>query len=254
MLPKQPGINYLDLFQEQNLIAGGAVGAFSVVGTTPGDPYQELNNQENGFQFGVNVNSSTGPFTVQTRLLGPFFNNQPVQFWQGLGLFIGTGDQDNYLKFVMGADGGTGGLEVMLEDNGVAGSSVYSLPGGLPLSTMDLYLSVNPATGMVQPKYAKDGGQVTNLGPAIPASGALLTAIQGRPALAVGLISTSLGSTPFTATWDLIRVTADQAPIPTNTAPVLADIGNKTVVKGQTLAFTVKANDADVPAQSLPTV
>jgi hypothetical protein len=34
----------------------------------------------------------------------------------------------------------------------------------------------------------------------------LLRAIHSTPALAVGLISTSLGATPFTATWDFIRV------------------------------------------------
>jgi hypothetical protein len=251
MLPKQTGIDHQDLYQEQNLIAGGAVGAFSVVSTSPGDPYQGLNNQENGFQFGVNVTSSTGPFTVQTRLLGPFFNNQLAQYWQSQGLYIGTGDQDNYLKIVVGADGGAGGIEILYENNGVASSSVYSLPGGMPMSTMDLYLSVNPSTGAVQPKYAKDGGQIIALGPAITVGGALLTAIQGSPALAVGILSTSLGATPFTATWDLIRVTADPVSTPTNFPPVLAPIGNKTVTVGQALTFTAQATDSNVPTQTL---
>ncbi|WP_247237823.1 PKD domain-containing protein [Telluribacter sp. SYSU D00476] len=248
MLPKQNGIDYLDLFEGDNLIAGGAVGAFSVVSTTPGDPYQQLNNQENGFQFGVNVNKDTPPFTVHTRLLGPYFDNQTPQYWQALGLFIGTGDQDNYIKIVLGSDGGSGGIEILHENNGKANSSEYTLPGGMPLSTMDLYLSVNPATGMVQPKHSKDGGPITNLGPAIKAGGALLEAIQGAPAMAVGILSTSLGSTPFTATWDLIRVTSDT---PANAAPVLSEIGNKTLTVGETLTFTAQATDHDVPAQTL---
>jgi len=165
-----------------------------------------LNNQENGFQFGINTTSSTESFTVQTRLLGPFFNTQTPQFWQSYGLFIGTGDQDNYLKIALGADGGAGGIEILFENNGVANSFVHTLPGGLPAGTLDLYLSVDPATGIVQPKYAKDGGQPVNLGNPVQVSGALLTAIQGAPALAVGLLSTSVGSAPFNATWDFIRV------------------------------------------------
>ncbi|RAJ90683.1 putative secreted protein (Por secretion system target), partial [Larkinella arboricola] len=248
MLPMRPGIDYMDLFDEDNLIAGGAVGAFSVVNTTPGDPYQPLNNQENGFQFGINTDQSTGPFTVQTRLLGPFFNNQPPEYWQALGLFIGIGDQDNYLKVVLGGDGGTAFIEVLYENNGLETSTRYSLPGGLPNSTLDLYLAVNPATGRVQPKYAKDGGAITNLGPAILVGGKILEAIQGPPALAVGILSTSLGSTPFTATWDLIRVTKDPLP---NTAPVLTAPGSKTVLLGQALTFTAQATDSDLPAQTL---
>ena len=38
---------------------------------------------------------------------------------------------------------------------------------------------------------------------------------------------------------------------PWNSAPVLAAVGNQTIGQGQTLAFTVSATDADVPAQTL---
>ncbi|GAB3163293.1 PKD domain-containing protein [Telluribacter humicola] len=250
MLPMQQNINYQDLFQVENLIAGGAVGALSIINVSTGDPYQTNNNQENGFQFGVNVNSSTPPFTVQTRLLGPFFNNQTPQYYQSQGIFIGTGDQENYFKIVLGADGGAGGIEVLYENSGIASSTTYPLPGGLPTGTIDLYLSVNPATGMVQARYAKDGGQVLNLGPAIQVGGPLLNAIQGAPAMAVGIISTSFWSTPFTASWDFINIKTD-SPTTTNTAPVLAAIGNKTATVGQPLTFTASAIDSDVPAQTL---
>ncbi len=53
MLPKKAGFEYQDLYKEENLIAGGAVGAFSVVNVPPGDPYQTLNNQENGIRLGL---------------------------------------------------------------------------------------------------------------------------------------------------------------------------------------------------------
>ncbi|WP_265991427.1 putative Ig domain-containing protein [Larkinella insperata] len=248
MLPKVTGINYLDLFDEDNLVAGGAVGAFSVVEATAGDPFQAVNTQENGFQFGVNTNSTPGPFRVQTRLLGPFFNNRTPQYHQSQGLYIGVGDQDNYVKVALAADGGTGGIEVVYESNGVASSVTYNLPGGLPSGSLDLFLSVNKSTGRVQPRYAKDGGALTDLGSSIAVSGPLLEAIQGVRALAVGIVCTSLNSTPFTATWDLIKVTSEAI---TNTAPVLTGIGSKTAVVGQPLSFTAQATDTDLPAQTL---
>ncbi|HEY0110911.1 MAG TPA: thrombospondin type 3 repeat-containing protein, partial [Fibrella sp.] len=210
MLPKQAGFDYQDLFDEQNIVAGGAVGALSVVSVSEGDPYQSLNNQENGFQFGVNVSRTTGPFTVRSRMLGPFFNGQAPKYFQSQGLYIGSGDQENYLKLVVGSDGAMGGLEMLYEkSNLMVSNGFYSFPGGMPNSTLDLYLSVDPVAGTVQPKYAKDGGPITNMGPAIPVTGALLNAIQGVSALAVGIISTSLSSSPFTATWDMISVKAD---------------------------------------------
>ncbi|WP_250419078.1 PKD domain-containing protein [Pontibacter deserti] len=209
MSNKKPDNDYYNLYDEGNLIAGGAVGAFSVVAVSAGDALGSLNNQENAFQFGVNVNASTGPFTVHTSMFGPFFNNKAPQNFQSQGLYIGTGDQDNYLKVVLNANGGAGGIEVVYENGGQPTSFQYELNGGIPASTLDLYLSVNPSAGTVQAKYARDGGPVTNVGSPIQVSGALLTVLQGSPALAVGIIATSRESSPFTATWDIINVTAD---------------------------------------------
>ncbi|MGV3641252.1 MAG: malectin domain-containing carbohydrate-binding protein [Adhaeribacter sp.] len=200
---------YTNQFAEANLIAGGAVGAFSVVEVPAGDALGSLNSQKNGFQFGLNVDASQGPFTVQGRMVGPFFNNAIPQNFKSQGFYIGTGDQDNYLKIALNANGGLGGIEVLYEVGGVATSVQYPLTGGMPGTSVDLYFAVNPQAGTVQPRYAQDNGQVINLGAPISVSGALLTAIQSSPALAVGVISTSRASTVFTATWDFIRVTAD---------------------------------------------
>ncbi len=63
----------------------------------------------------------------------------------------------------------------------------------------------------MQPKYARDNGPVVNAGAPIPVRGALLAALQGSPALAIGIIATSRNAAPFTATWDFIHVTSDQA-------------------------------------------
>ncbi len=199
--------NYLTQYDPNNLVAGGAVGAFTVVAVSPKDALGTLNNQENGFQFGVKA--GTAAFTIKSRMLGPFFSNKTPSGNQSQGIYIGTGDQSNYLKITLNANGGQGGIQVVSENADVATTAQYSLTGGIPASTLDLYLSVNPAAGTVQPKYSSDGGAVISVGSPIKVSGALLSALQSANVVAVGIISTSINGTPFTATWDFIYVTAD---------------------------------------------
>lgn len=204
--------NYLRLYSDTNLIAGGAVGAFSIVSVPDGDALGTLNTQQNAFQFGIKTANNL-PYTLKSRLLGPFFNNKTPQNSQSQGIYIGTGDQDNYIKIAINANGGKGGIEVIAENNGVPATAQYSVSGILSSATMDLFLSVNPQAGTVQPKYAIDNGRTIPLGSPIKVSGSLLTAIQGyetaSAVYAVGIIATSRGASPFTATWDFINVTTD---------------------------------------------
>ncbi|WP_167855699.1 malectin domain-containing carbohydrate-binding protein [Hymenobacter fodinae] len=203
--------DYSLLFEDKNLIAGGTAGAFSIVSVSAGDALGALNTQEDAFQFGIKAGTATGPFTVKGRLLGPFFNGQTPANNQSQGIYIGNGDQDNYLKVALVANGGTGGIQVVYERAGVVAlNTTYALPNGIPSSTLDLILAVNPATGTVQPRYSANNGALVNLGSPITLSGTLLTILQGNQALAVGLIATSRGATPFTATWDYIYITADE--------------------------------------------
>jgi len=204
--------DYYNLYDDDNLIAGGAVGAFSVVAVSAGDALGTQNNQENAFQFGVMAGKN--PFTVQARMLAAFFNDKTPQNGQSQGIYIGTGDQDNYLKIVLNANGGVGGILVVNENGGQFTSQQYPLPGGLPSSSLDFYLSVNPLTGMVQPKYAVNGGLATDLGEPIQISGPLLQTLQGNiAALAIGIISTTGGAPAFTATWDQIQVIVDPSAV-----------------------------------------
>jgi len=71
--------DYLELIQDENnssteIIAGGAVGLFSVNGVPAGDAYQTRNNQQNSFQFGINVNSNSETFAIESGMLGPIWN------------------------------------------------------------------------------------------------------------------------------------------------------------------------------------
>jgi hypothetical protein len=214
--------HYEDLYDVSNLVAGAAAGKLTIVNVPAGTAQGAQNNQEYAFQFGVNVDTGSGPFTVQTRMTGPFFNGQTPVDGQSQGLYIGTGDQDNYLKIVLAANNGNGGLEVVLEENGVAVSTMFGPDvletNVLNATTLDLYLRVDPATGLVQPHYAVNSGAVINLGSplALDAVSPVREVIGGPPALAVGVIATSFGSgTPFTATWDTIKVLpADEDPPP----------------------------------------
>jgi N-acetylneuraminic acid mutarotase len=207
MSNKQAGNNYLNNFDPNNLVAGGAVGAFTIVSVSAKDALGTLNNQENAFQFGVMAGGV--PFTIKARMLGPFFSNQTPSGNQSQGIFIGTGDQSNYLKITLNANNGQGGIQVVNENADVPVTTQFSIAGGIPSSTLDLYLSVNPATGTVQAKYASNGGSVINVGSPIQVNGALLNALKSGGVVAIGIISTSINATPFTATWDYIYVTKD---------------------------------------------
>ncbi|RYY97793.1 MAG: hypothetical protein EOO11_09905, partial [Chitinophagaceae bacterium] len=199
--------DYGALFSKDNLIAGGAVGAFSVVSVPAGDALGSLNTQQNGFQFGVATNGAA--FTLRSRMTGPFFNNQTPSGSQAQGIYIGNGDQDNYLKIVLNANGGAGGIQVVYENAGVASSSQYALTGGIPGSQLDLILKYNPSGNSVQAAYASGGGAETNVGAPVVVSGAVLNALKGTTVLAVGIISTSKGGSAFTASWDYLYLSAD---------------------------------------------
>jgi gamma-glutamylcyclotransferase (GGCT)/AIG2-like uncharacterized protein YtfP len=208
--------DYLNMYSQENLIAGGAVGLFTIKEVGSGTAKGTANTQENGFHFGLDVSKATGPFTVKARMLGSFFNNQTPVNGQLQGLYIGSGDQDNYLQIALNANNGNGGFEVYYESNGSAVSTQqFSATGYKEASYIDLFLSIDPSTGKVQPKYMIDGGTLMNLGNPVTLSGKLLDAVQNAPALAVGVVATSGSSnTTFLATWDLIYVTPDQ---PTST-------------------------------------
>jgi hypothetical protein len=208
--------DYTSLFDESHLIAGGAAGALTIDQVPAGDALGGLNTQKYGFQFGVNVNAQTAPFYVRTILMSEFFKGTTPQNYQSEGLFIGTGDQDNYFKIVFNANGGAGGFEVVSENQGVASSSQFALPK-YPTSSVELIIAVNPSNGTVKVKAATDGGNLIQYGGTFTLAGPLLTALQSTSkAIAVGFISTSRGASAFNATWDIIEVLPDPSQVSGN--------------------------------------
>src|SRR5207249_2485871 len=115
------------------------------------------NNQEYGFQFGVNATAITPPFVVHTRVLGPFAGLTP-QAGQQIGLQFGTGDQDNYVELAIDGDGSV----KLMKEVGGAWSVIASTPVTLSgLAAVDLYLTVNPA-GTVKGGFTTTANGVTS--------------------------------------------------------------------------------------------
>ncbi len=201
--------DYLNLIANENdIIAGGAPELLVIPAVEDGDAIGSTNTQVNAFQFGINVNSTTPSFTVSGEINPPFFTS-PAQDNQALGIFIGNGDQDNYLKIVLNANGGSGGIQMVQEVNGIPTFQQFSIGGILNASSIKLSLSINPAAGTVQPLAAISGGNPIPLGSGpINTSGAILNAIQNpNVGMAVGIIATSAGpGQPFTAVWDGISL------------------------------------------------
>ncbi|MBZ9728631.1 putative Ig domain-containing protein [Salegentibacter sp. JZCK2] len=212
--PNPNWLNWLDRRDDPNDpnpndILGGAIGAMTMQ-MTSGTALGISNNQEKGFQYGVQVDQSTGVFTVT----GGLFNfDAPLQLYGHpdapngeLGIFIGTGFQDNYIKYVLTKNGLT--IQQELNDVPLQPLQVAIPIEGRPQSGAALFFVIDPASGNIDFEYAFDTGPRILAGSMI-AQGAILEAIQmaGKD-LAVGLIGTSNASgVEIEGTWDYLNVT-----------------------------------------------
>ncbi|MFK7892963.1 MAG: hypothetical protein AB8B63_19265, partial [Granulosicoccus sp.] len=241
--------DYLDLYSLSNMTTGGAAGVLTIDSIAAGDPVASVNNQSYGFQFGVDVTPSDEPFTVHTRLLLPFAGAD-LGGHQSMGFFIGTGDQDNYIKLVVNTSMATGGIQFAGERTGKFEQVANVAAPVLGQSQVDLYLRVDPGNLSVRAFYR--GGADTTLvevGSATTFPKAWLTA---DTALAVGIISTSFGGPTFGATWDFLRVTSGlpgSIDLSHEQDPVADETGNDTVV--QAAVDGVIVIDAEHPIENI---
>ncbi|MBP93872.1 MAG: hypothetical protein CMC55_07130 [Flavobacteriaceae bacterium] len=254
MLDPSGSTDYLNQFNEQEMSFGGAAGKATVDAVSEGDAFENLNNQDYGFQFGINVDSNSNPFTVHSKIESPYFGsngsqNNPVDF-QSYGMQIGTGDQDNYLKFVF-MNGTLNndalyGLQLVIESNGIVTvNTTYDIPNIINSGSIDLYISIEPATGLAQPFYSTDnGGTLSLLGPAIALPSNFLDPLDAQ-GMAVGIISTSRSATtpnPFTATWDFIEAYENQNGV-VSINPTNLDFGATPVSNSQRSKYIVLNNE-----------
>ncbi|MBS3744332.1 MAG: choice-of-anchor D domain-containing protein [Wenzhouxiangellaceae bacterium] len=203
------GDDYLDLFDPARIFVDddpAGTGTLTVLDVTEGDAFTSGNSQQDAFQLGLNVDSNSQPFVVHTRMTAPFFDGLVPDNFQSQGLFIGTGDQDNYLKMVL--DGASNDVELLLESAGVEDSEASGNFGGasdfLAADVVDFYLVVDPATSSVDARVALDDGPVETLVTLMIPDAWL--APDDDFGLAAGLIATSNGAGPaFDAHWDVFE-------------------------------------------------
>ncbi len=201
-------VDYLDRFVPDDMTPGGAAGKFTIDNVSDGDAQGPRNSQDNAFQLGVNVSEATGVWTLRSSVEAPFFNGRVPVGHETMGIFVGTGDQDNYIKLVMGRSGGNNiGARVLSESGGTVVSNTLTPVDFLSAQGVALALRVDPVAGNVQPFISVDGAPEMAVGAPVPLQGALLDAVR-TPGVSVacGIISTSRGGSPFAATWDYLRV------------------------------------------------
>ncbi len=180
------------------------------------------NNSVTSFQLGVDANPArTDCFTVSTRIVAPFGGFQPAAL-QSMGIFVGRGDQDHYAKVVTQAGYGRGVQSFGENGTALAGNPpaqrsvqyTFMAAEGLPgPQAVDLFLRVDPDTGIIEPSYRTVTGGVPGPTTAVGApllfpdwftSGALAVGIQSTSYTGAGFRDQT--SQPFAATWEGFQV------------------------------------------------
>ncbi|WP_010180159.1 Kelch repeat-containing protein [Aquimarina agarilytica] len=216
MLDPSGNTDYLTQFDIDNLSFGGAAGKASIDLVSDGDPIRTVNNQDNAFQFGINVDTNSPTFTIHTKVESPFFGVNgigtfPINF-ASVGLYIGNGDQDNYIKLVI--SNGTNpsdsiyGLEVLREeDSNNVQSQRFNIPNILAGNAVELFFTVIPSDQTAQPYISIDNGNtIQKIGNPINLPDSFLSPTDDQ-GMAVGIISTSFGQAPeFSTIWDFMHI------------------------------------------------
>jgi len=91
--------DYLSLLDEETnsdteIIAGGAVGLLTFNPAPAGSALNNADSLHNAFQFGINIQQTSPPFTVSTEVLDANLEGSPGS----IGLFLGDGSQSNYIS------------------------------------------------------------------------------------------------------------------------------------------------------------
>ena len=197
--------DYQTLYDPSRLTAGGAANVLSLDAIPEGDAYKANNTQRYGFQVGVKPEGKR--FTAHTTVKSPFPDDDgetPVDY-QSQGFFIGTGDQDNYVKLVVSANGGNGGVHLAKEVDGSLESVAKPTDSNVSGSgqAIDLYMRVDPANDTVTAFYSVNGSENVTVDTTTFPGGWTADPEQG---LALGVIATSRGpGDPFSGTWSRLE-------------------------------------------------
>lgn len=214
-------LNWLDVLGEgplPNDIYGGAAGAIQIA-VTGGTANGSSNNQDKGFQMGANVSLETGEFLIKAGLLGL---DGPQMFYNidhngELGIQIGDGTQENFLKFVFTKTHIVAALEV--DDVPDPNPLMLQIDeGDRPNSNekVEFILRVSSVFGIVEPIIQIGNRPSISLGTKALSDPLLNIVTDNSLPLAIGVYGTSgQQGVEFMATYDYFNVTADQ-PYPIN--------------------------------------
>jgi hypothetical protein len=201
--------NYANLFNPGGITAGGAAGVFTIDAAGSGAARGAVNTQQQAFQFGVNVGAQTGPFMARTSILGPF-NGLTPQASQEMGMYLGAGDQDNYIQVVISGDNG-GSIQLGKEVGGNFSAVASQNLSLADVTNVELRLTIDPANDTLQASYAVNGGAFVTLGGVTTVPASWIASV-----MAVGLIATDPASSGLPVTWDYLGV---QSAVPVSGDP-----------------------------------
>lgn len=195
-----------ELYNPADITVGG--GEFEVNPVGPGRAFEGENDQRNGFQIGIRVPDEL--FTAHARLIRPFadLDEQPSRL-AVIGLFVGPGDQDNFVRLGLGGGGWKYRAEVA-GDTFFTRNRPFDLAG---LDHVDLYLTIDPEAKTIQPKV-----QATRDGETAPVptwdAERIPALFDGDQPLAVGIIAGrgDSDSPKFRAIWGPIEVRKGSLP------------------------------------------
>lgn len=206
------GPNWLDWIDRPsdgpnpNDVLGGATGAITMQ-MTSGTALGSANSQDKGFQYAVDVDTSTATFVVESRLINFASGSQLYAFVGNgqIGIQIGDGTQSNFIQLAITQTG----VELLQELSDTPNSPMVAViqPQDRPTSSMTLRFEIDCIQGSVEGLYSSDGGAFTSVG-SFSAGGAVLAALQqsGAP-IHVGVIGTSnTTGAEVEGTWDYLYV------------------------------------------------
>jgi len=227
-LMRNPGTDYLGFVVPDDIVAGGTAGLMTLGSVGSGTAKGTANSQENAYYFGFKPPLQNQRYFIHVSVAGPFFGGAGnIAGGQSHGIFLGTGDQDNYVKLALNANGGAGAIELTYEDQGVVVSDQL-LPYSAFLNdgTFHFYLTVDPEAGTVQAAVRRESeAGLSPVGLPIDLIGTLRAAVLSGQPLALGVVATTgaSGTPSFTATWDdftIVPLDDTPPPSPVNLAPV----------------------------------
>ncbi len=205
--------DYLEQFSPNNIIAGAAAGRLTVKNVGSSDPIYNPPTLENTFQLGINLTNQPAT-TFETRIVAPYFDGNIPGGMQQMGFYVGTGTPDNYVKLVVSANNGNGGIELLAKGEGSGISTMF--PADLAATdAVDLLLIWDNNTQTFQAGTRTPDQQVIPLGDPFTPPAGLLDQITTNGVVAVGTLSTSVFEAPFSATWERLLVLPEA---PTNIA------------------------------------